>query len=64
MPESPIDAAVLHTVRSAVANLSHEPKNYVLLTYDAKLIVRGVAFRSSRAEPFGDAFLYQALYAF
>jgi DNA polymerase elongation subunit (family B) len=43
------------------AMLSHEPKNYALLTYDGRLIVRGVAFRSSRAEPFGDEFLRQAL---
>ncbi len=39
------------------AMLSHEPKNYALLTYDGKLLLRGVAFRSSRAEPFGEAFL-------
>jgi hypothetical protein len=37
--------------------LSHEPKNYALLGYDGGLILRGVAFRSSRAEPFGEAFL-------
>ena len=43
------------------AMLSHEPKNYALLTYDGKLILRGVAFRSSRAEPFGEAFLRQAV---
>jgi DNA polymerase elongation subunit (family B) len=43
------------------AMLSHEPKNYALLGYDGSLILRGVAFRSSRAEPFGDAFLRQAL---
>ena len=39
------------------AMLSHEPKNYALLTYSGKLLLRGVAFRSSRAEPFGEAFL-------
>jgi DNA polymerase elongation subunit (family B) len=39
------------------AMLSHEPKNYALLGYDGGLILRGVAFRSSRAEPFGEAFL-------
>ena len=39
------------------AMLSHEPKNYALLTYGGKLLLRGVAFRSSRAEPFGEAFL-------
>jgi len=43
------------------AMLSHEPKNYVLLGYDEKLILRGVAFRSSRAEPYGEAFLRRAI---
>jgi DNA polymerase I len=43
------------------AMLSHEPKNYALLGYDGKLVVRGVAFRSSRSEPFGDAFLRRAI---
>ncbi len=43
------------------AMLSHEPKNYALLGYDGKLVLRGVAFRSSRAEPFGDAFLRTAI---
>ena len=43
------------------AMLSHEPKNYALLTYDGRLILRGVAFRSSRAEPFGDAFLRESI---
>jgi DNA polymerase, archaea type len=43
------------------AMLSHEPKNYALLAYDGTLILRGVAFRSSRAEPFGEAFLRQAI---
>ena len=43
------------------AMLSHEPKNYALLTYDGTLVLRGVAFRSSRSEPFGDAFLRCAL---
>jgi len=42
--------------------LSHEVKNYGLLTYDGQLIVHGVALRSSRAEPFGERFLRQALY--
>jgi DNA polymerase elongation subunit (family B) len=42
------------------AMLSHEPKNYALLGYDGALILRGVAFRSSRAEPFGEAFLRRA----
>jgi DNA polymerase, archaea type len=50
------------------AMLSHEPKNYALLTYpDAagkgELLLRGVAFRSSRAEPFGEAFLRRAITA-
>ncbi|HZU04108.1 MAG TPA: DNA polymerase domain-containing protein [Ktedonobacteraceae bacterium] len=43
------------------AMLSHEVKNYALLTYSGQLIVRGVALRSSRAEPFGVRFLRQAL---
>src|SRR6185503_16554262 len=43
------------------AMLSHEPKNYALLKYDGTLVLRGVAFRSSRAEPFGEAFLRRAI---
>ena len=43
------------------AMLSHEPKNYALLGYDGALLLRGVAFRSSRAEPFGEAFLRRAI---
>jgi DNA polymerase I len=43
------------------AMFSHEVKNYALLTYDGQLIVRGVALRSSRAEPYGERFLHQAL---
>jgi DNA polymerase elongation subunit (family B) len=43
------------------AMLSHEPKNYALLEYGGKLILRGVAFRSSRAEPYGEAFLRRAI---
>jgi DNA polymerase, archaea type len=43
------------------AMLSHEPKNYALLGYDGKLRLRGVAFRSSRAEPYGDTFLRNAI---
>ena len=43
------------------AMLSHEPKNYALLTYDDRVILRGVAFRSIRFEPFGAAFLRQAI---
>jgi DNA polymerase I len=43
------------------AMLSHEPKNYALAGYDGALILKGVAFRSSRAEPFGEAFLRRAI---
>jgi len=43
------------------AMLSHEPKNYALLHYDGSLALKGVAFRSSRAEPFGEAFLRRAI---
>ena len=43
------------------AMLSHEPKNYALLGYDGTLQLRGVAFRSSRSEPFGERFLRDAL---
>jgi DNA polymerase, archaea type len=43
------------------AMLSHEPKNYALLHYDGKLLLKGVAFRSSRAEPFGQTFLRRAI---
>ena len=43
------------------AMLSHEPKNYALVGYDGTLILRGVAFRSSRAEPFGETFLRRSI---
>ncbi|HCI80599.1 MAG TPA: DNA polymerase [Ktedonobacter sp.] len=43
------------------AMLSHEVKNYALFTYDDRLVVHGVALRSSRAEPFGERFLRQVL---
>jgi DNA polymerase elongation subunit (family B) len=43
------------------AMLSHEPKNYALLAWDGALTLRGVAFRSSRAEPFGEIFLREAI---
>jgi DNA polymerase I len=43
------------------AMLSHEPKNYALLHHDGTLTLRGVAFRSSRSEPFGDRFLREAI---
>ena len=45
------------------AMLSHEPKNYALLSYGGALVLRGVAFRSSRAEPFGEVFLRRAIRA-
>jgi len=45
------------------AMLSHEPKNYALLAWDGALTLRGVAFRSSRAEPFGEIFLREAIAA-
>jgi hypothetical protein len=41
--------------------LSHEPKNYALLEHGGALVLRGVAFRSSRAEPYGEDFLRRAL---
>jgi hypothetical protein len=43
------------------AMLSHEPKNYALRRYDGRLVLRGVAFRSSRSERFGQSFLRQAI---
>jgi DNA polymerase elongation subunit (family B) len=44
------------------AMLSHEPKNYALRGYDGGAVkLKGVAFRSSRAEPFGEAFLREAI---
>jgi DNA polymerase elongation subunit (family B) len=43
------------------AMLSHEPKNYALLPYDGPLVLRGVAFRSRRAEPVGERFLRRAI---
>lgn len=43
------------------AMYSHEVKNYALITYDGKLIMRGVAMRSSRSEPFGERFLREAM---
>lgn len=45
------------------AMFSHEVKNYALLTYNGDLIMKGVALRSSRSEPFGERFLQQALHA-
>jgi DNA polymerase I len=43
------------------AMLSHEPKNYALKPYEGPIVLRGVAFRSSRAEPFGELFLRRSL---
>jgi DNA polymerase, archaea type len=43
------------------AMLSHEPKNYALLPYRGPVLLRGVAFRSSRSEPFGEVFLRRSL---
>lgn len=43
------------------AMFSHEVKNYALLTYSGELIMRGVAFRSSRSEPFCERFLTDAM---
>jgi DNA polymerase elongation subunit (family B) len=43
------------------AMLSHEPKNYALLGYGGAMVFKGVAFRSSRAEPFGQRFLRRAI---
>ncbi|HXT17034.1 MAG TPA: DNA polymerase domain-containing protein [Gemmatimonadaceae bacterium] len=43
------------------AMLSHEPKNYALLGYDGDLNLTGVAFRSSRMEPFAAEFLQIAI---
>jgi DNA polymerase elongation subunit (family B) len=43
------------------AMFSHEVKNYALLGYGGELTMRGVAMRSSRAEPFGDRFLREAM---
>jgi DNA polymerase, archaea type len=45
------------------AMLSHEPKNYALLSYAGSVILRGVAFRSSRHEAYGQAFLRRALHS-
>jgi DNA polymerase elongation subunit (family B) len=43
------------------AMFSHEVKNYALLTYGGEVVMRGVALRSSRSEPFGERFLREAL---
>jgi DNA polymerase elongation subunit (family B) len=44
------------------AMFSYEVKNYALLTYNDRLVLHGVALRSSRAEPFGERFLHRALH--
>jgi len=43
------------------AMFSHEVKNYALLDYVGRLVMRGAALKSSRVEPFGERFLRQAL---
>jgi DNA polymerase I len=43
------------------AMLSHEPKNYALLSHAGAVQLRGVAFRSSRLEAYGTAFLREAI---
>ncbi|MEP7124800.1 MAG: DNA polymerase domain-containing protein [Byssovorax sp.] len=43
------------------AMFSYEVKNYALAAYDGEVVLRGVAFRSSRAEPFGERFLREAV---
>jgi DNA polymerase elongation subunit (family B) len=43
------------------AMFSHEVKNYALLSYSGKLVVRGGALRSSRCEPFAEAWLQVGL---
>ncbi len=45
------------------AMLSHEVKNYALLTYDDIIILKGVAFRSSKFEKFGADFLTEIVSA-
>ncbi len=45
------------------AMLSHEPKNYALRAWDGALTLRGVAFHSTRAAPFGEVFLREAIAA-
>lgn len=40
---------------------SHAAKNYVLRGYDGRIRFVGVAFRSSRSEPYGERFLADAL---
>ncbi|HZU07550.1 MAG TPA: DNA polymerase domain-containing protein [Chloroflexota bacterium] len=40
---------------------SHAAKNYVLRGYDGRIRMVGVAFRSSRSEPYGEQFLTAAM---
>jgi DNA polymerase I len=40
---------------------SHAAKNYVLRDYDGRIRFVGVAFRSSRTEPYGERFLMDAM---
>jgi DNA polymerase elongation subunit (family B) len=40
---------------------SHAAKNYVLRGYDGRIRAVGVAFRSSRSEPYGEQFLADAM---
>ncbi|HEY7060945.1 MAG TPA: DNA polymerase domain-containing protein [Chloroflexota bacterium] len=40
---------------------SHAAKNYVLRDYDGRIRFVGVAFRSSRSEPYGERFLIDAM---
>jgi DNA polymerase, archaea type len=47
----------------SLAMFSHELKNYALLRYDGRLLVRGGALHSSRSESYGSRFLNQALRA-
>ncbi len=47
----------------SLAMFSHELKNYALLRYDGRLLVRGGALHSSRSETYGSQFLNQALRA-
>jgi DNA polymerase, archaea type len=47
----------------SLAMFSHELKNYALLRYDGRLLVRGGALHSSRSESYGSQFLNAALRA-
>jgi len=43
------------------AMFSYEVKNYALAPHEGEIVLRGVALRSSRAEPFGERFLREGL---